>query len=209
MEKIILVLAPHTDDGEFGCGGTVAKLISKGYRAVYIAFSAAEQSVLPEFPKDILRHEVVEATSALGIKKEDCIVFNFSVRKFPEQRQAILEKMVELNSQYNPEIVFLPSLNDTHQDHFVIAQEGFRAFKKTTILGYEVPWNNLDFRTSCFEVLTDQQLQIKLNALECYRSQKHRSYATGDFIRSLAITRGTQIGQKYAEVFEVIRMVYK
>lgn len=209
MEKIVLVLAPHTDDGEFGCGGTIVKLISQGYRAVYVAFSAAEQSVLPQFPKDILRHEVVEATSTLGIKANDCMVLDFTVRKFPELRQDILEKMVLLNKEYHPEIVFLPSVKDTHQDHLVIAQEGFRAFKKTTIFGYEVPWNNLDFRTTCFYVLDETQLQTKIKALQCYRSQQHRSYATEEFIRSLAITRGTQISQCYAEVFEVMRLINK
>lgn len=207
MEKVVLVLAPHTDDGEFGCGGTIVKLISQGCRIVYAAFSAAEQSVLPQFPRDILRHEVLEATSTLGIKANDCLVFDFPVRKFPEYRQDILEKMVLLNKEYRPDMVFLPSMNDTHQDHLVIAQEGFRAFKKTSMYGYEVPWNNLDFRTTCFFVIDETQLQTKINALECYRSQQHRSYATAEFIRSLAITRGAQISQPFAEVFEVIRLI--
>lgn len=207
MEKIVLVLAPHTDDGEFGCGGSIVKLIARGYRVVYVAFSAAEQSVLPQFPRDILRHEVVEATRTLGIKESDCLVLDFAVRKFPELRQEILEKMVLLNKEYQPDIVFLPSMQDTHQDHLVIAQEGFRAFKKTTMFGYEVPWNNLDFRTTCFYVLDETQLQTKIKALQCYRSQQHRSYVTEEFIRSLAITRGTQISQRYAEVFEVVRLI--
>lgn len=130
VERTILVLAPHTDDGEFGCGGTIAKLINQGYRAIYVAFSAAEQSVLPQFPKDILRYEVKDATGALGINNKDCLVYSFDVRKFPEQRQEILDKMIELGKLYNPSIVFIPSPHDTHQDHLVIAQEGFRAFKK-------------------------------------------------------------------------------
>ena len=207
MEKIVLILAPHTDDGEFGCGGSIVKLIARGYRVVYVAFSAAEQSVLPQFPRDILRHEVVEATRTLGIKESDCLVLDFAVRKFPELRQEILEKMVLLNKEYHPDIVFLPSMQDTHQDHLVIAQEGFRAFKKTTMFGYEVPWNNLNFITTCFYVLDETQLQTKIKALQCYRSQQHRSYVTEEFIRSLAITRGTQISQRYAEVFEVVRLI--
>lgn len=209
MEKIVLVLAPHTDDGEFGCGGTIVQLIAQGYRVVYVAFSAAEQSVLPQFPRDILRHEVVVATGALGIRAKDCFVLDFSVRRFPEFRQDILEKMVLLNKEYQPDIVFLPSIQDTHQDHLVIAQEGFRAFKKTTMLAYEVPWNNLDFRTTCFYVISEEQLKTKIKALQCYQSQVHRSYVTEEFIRSLAITRGTQISQRYAEVFEVVRLINK
>lgn len=205
--KTILILAPHTDDGEFGCGGTIAKYVAEGVRAIYVAFSAAEQSVLPHLPRDILRTEVRKATAALGIADEDCLVFDFEVRRFPELRQAILDKMIELSRLYQPDMVFLPSANDTHQDHQIIAQEGFRAFKRTTMLGYEVPWNNLDFRTSCFVDLSEENLEAKIRAVGTYESQKHREYASAEFIRSLALTRGVQIGKRYAESFEVVRWV--
>lgn len=203
----ILILAPHTDDGEFGCGGTIARYVSNGARAIYVAFSAAEQSVLQHLPSDILRTEVRKATAVLGVKNEDCVVLDFEVRRFPELRQQILDKMIELNRLYAPDMVFLPSANDTHQDHQTIAQEGFRAFKRTTMLGYEVPWNNLDFRTSCFVELSDDQLETKVRAVAMYQSQSHRDYASKEFIRSLALTRGVQIGKKYAEAFEVVRWV--
>jgi LmbE family N-acetylglucosaminyl deacetylase len=205
--KTILILAPHTDDGEFGCGGTIAKYVAEGVRAIYVAFSAAEQSVLPHLPRDILRTEVRKATAALGIADEDCLVFDFEVRRFPELRQPILDKMIELSRRYQPDMVFLPSANDTHQDHQIIAQEGFRAFKRTTMLGYEVPWNNLDFRTSCFVDLSEENLETKIRAVGTYESQKHRDYASAEFIRSLALTRGVQIGKRYAESFEVVRWV--
>lgn len=205
--KTILILAPHTDDGEFGCGGTIAKYVAEGIRAVYVAFSAAEQSVLPHLPRDILRTEVRKATAALGIADEDCLVLDFEVRRFPEMRQQVLDKMIELNRRYQPDMVFLPSANDTHQDHQTIAQEGFRAFKRTTMLGYEVPWNNLDFRTSCFVDLSEQNLDSKIRAVGTYESQKHRDYASPEFIRSLALTRGVQIGKRYAEAFEVVRWI--
>ena len=132
----ILILAPHTDDGEFGCGGTIARYVTQGARPIYVAFSAAEQSVLPHLPRDILRTEVRKATAQLGVADEDCLVLDFEVRRFPELRQQILDKMLELNQRYQPDMVFLPSANDTHQDHQTIAQEGFRAFKRTTMLGY-------------------------------------------------------------------------
>jgi LmbE family N-acetylglucosaminyl deacetylase len=205
--KTVLVLAPHTDDGEFGCGGTVAKFVRQGSRVVYVAFSAAEQSVLPHLPRDILRTEVRQATAALGIQNEDCLVFDFEVRRFPEMRQRILDRLIELEREYKPDMVFLPSVNDTHQDHQTIAHEGFRAFKRTTMLGYEVPWNNLDFRTSCFVEISDKDLEMKMAALAKYESQTHRTYADAQFVRSLALTRGVQIGKRYAETFEVVRWV--
>lgn len=207
MSKTILVLAPHTDDGEFGCGGTIAKYVAEGARVIYAAFSAAEQSVLPHLPRDILRTEVKLATARLGVRDEDCLVFDFEVRRFPELRQPILDRMIALNRDYAPDMVFLPSANDTHQDHQTIALEGFRAFKRTTMLGYEVPWNNLDFRTSCFVELTESNVATKIAAVEQYQSQRHRSYASSEFIRSLAMTRGVQIGKRYAEAYEVVRWV--
>jgi N-acetylglucosamine malate deacetylase 1 len=203
----ILILAPHTDDGEFGCGGTIARHVAQGARAIYAAFSAAEQSVLPNLPRDILRTEVRSATAELGVADEDCLVFDFEVRRFPELRQQILDRMIELSRQYNPDIVFLPSANDTHQDHQTIAAEGFRAFKRTTMLGYEVPWNNLDFRTSCFVAIDEEHLATKIRAVGMYQSQQHRTYASAEFVRSLALTRGVQIGARYAEAFEVVRWV--
>jgi LmbE family N-acetylglucosaminyl deacetylase len=207
MANNILVLAPHTDDGEFGCGGVIAKYASSGARVIYAAFSATEQSVLPHLERDVLRTEVKQATAVLGIADEDCLVFDFEVRRFPEFRQPILDKLIELNQEYHPDMVFLPSVNDTHQDHQTIAQEGFRAFKRTTMLGYEVPWNNLDFRTSCFCALTEAELGKKIEALSMYKSQAHRPYANIEFIKSLAVTRGVQLGSKYAEAFEVMRWV--
>lgn len=207
MANNILILAPHTDDGEFGCGGTISKLIEEGANVIYAAFSAAEQSVLPHLPRDILRYEVKEATQMLGILPENCLVYDFEVRRFPEQRQAILDTLILLEKQYRPDMVFLPSPNDTHQDHAVVAQEGFRAFKRTSLLGYEIPWNNLEFRTSCFFSLRSSHIENKIRALACYKSQEHRSYTSSTFIRSLAITRGVQIGMEYAESFEVIRWV--
>lgn len=206
-DSTILVLAPHTDDGEFGCGGTIAKMVERGCRVVYAAFSAAEKSVSPEFPRDVLRKEVKAATAALGIANDDCVVMHFEVRRFPEQRQEILDSMIELSSKYKPEVVLLPSPNDTHQDHHVIAHEGFRAFKRTTMLGYEVPWNNLDFRTSCFVKLSESNLQRKLAALAQYKSQQNRTYSNDEYIRALAVTRGMQIQTPLAETFEVLRLV--
>jgi LmbE family N-acetylglucosaminyl deacetylase len=104
--------------------------------------------------------------------------------------------------------VLLPSPEDLHQDHHTIAMEGLRAFKRSaTILGYEMPWNNLTFNTTCFVRLTDGQLNKKVDALRCYESQSDRYYATPGFVRSLAKTRGTQIGAEFAETFTVLRWI--
>src|SRR5688572_14873109 len=206
--KKVLVLAPHTDDGELGAGGTIAKLIESGADVYYAAFSTAEQSVPEGFPKDILKTEVKKATFKLGIKPENLLLYNYEVRKLNYVRQEILEELIRLRKQVNPDLVLLPSLNDIHQDHSTVAQEGLRAFKQKTILGYELIWNNLTFSTSCFVKLNSAHIQKKCDALKEYTSQQHRDYTSEQFIKSLAKTRGVQIGCEYAEAFEVIRLIF-
>lgn len=203
----ILVLAPHTDDGEFGCGGSIAKFINEGHEVYYAAFSACQQSVLPEFPSDILITEVKEATSILGIQPENLILFDYDVRTFGYHRQEILEDLIKLKYEINPDLVFLPTITDIHQDHHTIAKEGLRAFKFSSILSYELPWNNFTFTTSSFIHLDEEYIKTKVTALKAYQSQAHRSYSDEDFIRSLARTRGVQIGTRYAEAFEIIRWI--
>ena len=85
--NVAIVLAPHTDDGEFGCGGTISKLLDDGVEVHYVAFSACEQSVLPHFPKDILISEVKAATKILGIHSENLHLEKFEVRTFNFHRQ--------------------------------------------------------------------------------------------------------------------------
>ena len=48
--RSVLVLAPHTDDGEFGCGGTIARLVDAGAEVRYVAFSSASRSLPAGFP---------------------------------------------------------------------------------------------------------------------------------------------------------------
>ena len=205
--KKVLVLAPHTDDGEFGCGATISKLIEEGNEVYYVAFSACEQSVLSQFPGDILVTEVKAATKTLGIKPENLILFKYKVRTFNFSRQNILDDIINLKKKINPDLVFIPSLNDLHQDHKTIADEALRAFKFTSVLSYEMPWNNRSFDTSCFYKLEDRHLAKKIEALKQYRSQAHRPYANEDFIKSLATVRGVQVNTKYAETFEVLRWI--
>lgn len=208
IEKV-LVLAPHTDDGEFGCGGTISRFIQEGKVIYYAAFSTAEESVPEPWPKDILKKEVKEATKRLGIQQENTLIYNFKVRELSYHRQEILEEMVKLKKDICPDLVFLPSPNDVHQDHSTVSAEGIRAFKSTSILGYEIPWNNIEFKTEAFVILSEEDINTKLHALDAYNSQKGRNYANEEFIRSLARTRGVQIGSRYAEAFEVIRWVMK
>ncbi len=207
VPKKILVLSPHTDDGELGCGASISKWIEQGQEVFYLAFSAAEESVPKGYPKDILRKEVLAATAQLGIRAENSDVLSYPVRRFVEFRQTILDELIRVRTEIHPDLVLLPSKHDIHQDHQVISAEGIRAFKFHSILSYELPWNCIEFTNTCYVPVTVKHMDDKLRALQCYETQQLRSYFRKEFIYSLSTMRGTQINSEFAECFEIIRWI--
>ncbi len=203
----VLVLAPHTDDGEFGCGGTMARLVEAGVDVRYVAFSIATKSLPEGFAPDALAQEVREATAEIGIPEDNLTVHDFEVRTFPEHRQKILELLIALWEELEPDAVLQPSLHDVHQDHQVVAAEGLRAFKRATILGYEIPWNNYDFSYQAYVSLERSHLERKIAALSKYASQQHRRYSDPEYIWNVARTHGINVNREFAEVFQVYRAV--
>ncbi len=202
----VLVLAAHTDD-EFGCAGTIARLVDAGAQVRYLALSRCEASVPEGLPLDVLERECRACTALLGLADADVEVDRFPVRYFPRDRQEVLERFVGLARSYAPDLVLLPSSYDTHQDHAVVYAEGFRAFKRSTLLGYELPQNLTTFDNSAFVALDEDLMARKLSALSAYSSQQFRPYATDAFIRGLATVRGVQCGADFAEAFEVVRLI--
>lgn len=201
-----LILGAHTDD-EFGCAGTVARMIEAGGEVHYACFSSCEESVPKGYDKDVLKREVLAAIDVLGISRERFYLYDFRVRHFPAHRQEILEELVQLRRRIDPQIVFVPAFSDMHQDHSVMAHEGLRAFKDATLLGYELPMNTISFQHACFVRLEERHLELKVRHAEAYVSQQFRPYLRPEFIRGLGIVRGVQINQPAAEAFEVIRLV--
>ena len=205
LGKRALVLGAHTDD-EFGCAGTIARMLEEGTEVHYACFSSCEESVPPGFPRDILKREVAAAVKVLGIPDKQFRLLDYRVRHFPARRQDILEDLVTLRDAIRPDLVFLPAFSDMHQDHQVIAHEGLRAFKHATILGYELPMNTIAFQHACFVRLEARHMALKAQHAATYESQAVRPYLRREFIESLATVRGAQISQPAAEAFEVIRM---
>ncbi len=205
--KRALVLAPHTDDGEFGCGGTISRLVRQGCAVHYVAFSICEQSVPEGLPRDILATEVMAATAVLGIDADRVHVNRLPVRSFPEHRQWILEELIRLRREVAPELVLTPASFDVHQDHQVVHQESVRAFRSCCLLGYELPWNNLEFRHGVFVRLEEADLDRKQAAIACYESQAFRAYSRDRMFHDLAALRGGQCGHRHAEAFENLRWI--
>lgn len=208
MTRRALFLSPHTDDVELGAGGTVAKFM-ESYEVHVAVFSDAMDTQPEGLPEDTLISEMMSAMNVLGVDGERVHIHGFRTRYFHSIRQELLEALIRVRDRVRPNIVFSPSTYDRHQDHQVVVNEVLRAFKgsNTTILGYEQPWNNFSFETTCFVPLDEVHIAKKLEALARYISQQHRLYLNEEFIRGLASVRGTQIGSTYAEAFEVMRVI--
>ena len=88
-----------------------------------------------------------------------------------------MQDLIGLEKKIKPDLVFIPSLSDIHQDHQTISREGLRAFKFSSILGYEMPWNNLSFESNAFVFLKEDNILDKICALKEYKSQSERPYA--------------------------------
>lgn len=199
-----LIISPHTDDAELGAGATIRKFNSKDL--FWITFSACSESIPEGFDSDSTRKEFTKVRELYGIEGQ---LYNFPVRRFNDYRQDILDVLIQNKQYFNPGLVIGPSLNDVHQDHRVVAEEMIRAFKNSSILSYELPWNDLSSGNNYFSTLTKPLLDFKLEVLGCYKSQiaKNKFYSRPDFVTSLATVRGAQINVKYAEAFEVIRWI--
>jgi len=204
--RTVLALSAHTDDIEFGCGAALHRLLSQGSLVYSAVFSICEESVPEGLPRDILLTEMYRSARVLGILEENIRIHRYPVRVFPHHRQEILEDLVRLGRELTPDLVFVPSQEDVHQDHQVVCQEAIRAFRSQTVLGYELPWNNIGFTASALLEVGPEDIETKADAIACYESQGFRPYSRREYFLAHARLRGLQNRTELAEAFEVVRL---
>ena len=124
-------------------------------------------------------------------------------------------------SKIKPEIVFIPSNNDIHEDHKVIfnsAKVAMRTNKKSNlkkILSYEVlsetEWNENEksFNPNYFIKLIKNDINKKIKAFLKYKSQvkKFPHPRSKESILNLSRVRGSQVFMEYAEAFKVEKIL--
>lgn len=211
----VLILDPHGDDW-ISCAGTIKKHIDNRDRVVYVCFTLAEKSLPLGCTKDSYRNECKKSLLSIGVTEIDFAEYpigefnihsDFPVRQFLKHRQEILDYLIKIRGEYQPDVVYVPSTHDIHQDHKVICNEGIRAFSKfSTIYGYDMTWNVLHSTIDYYIELSSDELSSKVKCASFYKSQlgKNNNSLSEAFLRSLAVVRGNKINVKYAEAFEVI-----
>lgn len=209
--KRVLAIGAHADDIELGCGAFLSRLERDGVELRVIAFSRAEQSLADDMPVDTLELEFRASMALLDLDESSVHAGRIPVRHFPEHRQEVLEELVRINREMQPDLILTMNSKDTHQDHEVIHNETVRAFRGSTVLGYEIPWNQQQNVINLFAEVTEEDVQRKIEMLASYKSQATlgRTYMSGEFVRAAALYHGYQARKQFAEAFEVITMMWE
>ncbi|MGA2911347.1 MAG: PIG-L deacetylase family protein [Candidatus Levyibacteriota bacterium] len=212
-DKTILAISPHTDDVELACGGAIAELTAHGSRVYYVGLSDCQDTLInTRFPIDQLAKECRSALRILGVKNKDISIFQHQNKFFCQDPKQIFKTLEKLRDSIQPDLVLIPDVNQTHQDHKVVAEQAISVFRrKTSMLSYEQPWNDLQFTPDFFIQISAKSLSLKMKAIKTYKTQVafKRGYLSKEFIYGLAAVRGVQINVQYAEGFKVVKFIEK
>jgi LmbE family N-acetylglucosaminyl deacetylase len=209
--KNILAIGAHADDVEIGCGGTVARHVKNGDTVILLVMA---ESSYTYYDGTVLRtREEVEleeknAAKVLGAKP---INLGFKSKFVPYSGETV-EAINEVIDKHNIDIIYTHWYHDTHQDHRRTTQSVLSAgrFVKD-ILMYEPEYpagrSYSGFHSQYYVDITTT-FEIKMEALKRHESQIKKYGA--DFLEAVearARHRGYEIGNKYAECFEVLRLL--
>ena len=154
-----------------------------------------------------LVEEHFRSMRALGLRDEQVIVKDFDTRYFPRDRQEILEYLYEVGRSYRPDIVFVPTQADIHQDHGVVTMEALRAFRGTTVLGFDVLRSSYGFFPHFLVEVSEADVERKIQALGEYKTHADKYYFLPEIIRATSIRHGALAERPYAEGFDILRIV--
>ncbi len=198
----LLFVGAHPDDIEIGCGAMLASVSST---AEVLCVTLSENREKLEHKHLVDEH--YRSMAVLGVAAERAIVESFETRNFPRDRQAILEYLYELNRTHRPDIVFVHSQADIHQDHAVVTMEALRAFRGTTVLGFDVLRSSYGFFPDFLVEISEGDVEKKILALSKYETYSNKYYFDREIVRATLIRHGALAERPFAEGFDILRIV--
>jgi LmbE family N-acetylglucosaminyl deacetylase len=198
----ICFIGAHPDDIELGAGALIAHIADQtDLRCVTLSDNQKNPTL-----SNIVR-EHYTSMAALGVPHEKVIVKDFETRRFPHFRQEILEYLITLNREYHPDIVFTHTKNDLHQDHSTVTDECLRAFRGTTLLGFDVLRSSYGFFPNFLVEVTQADVDKKIAALAEYKTYESKYYFDPQITRATLIRHGALAERPYAEGFDTLRVI--
>jgi LmbE family N-acetylglucosaminyl deacetylase len=208
----ILAVGAHLDDIEIACGGTLAKAIENGHQVKVLIMSKSGYTNKDGSVQRSDEVAVKEGTAAL----HELGIYDIDIRDFPTKDIPWCSDVVNVIdvciSDYNPDIIFTHHPFDTHQAHNGVSNATISAARRrNTVFFYEpiTPSGRsyVAFRPQMY-VDIEQTIEKKVRALREHKTEYHKfggeDWVTG--VHARCGFRGYEIGKKYAEAFEVLRL---
>jgi LmbE family N-acetylglucosaminyl deacetylase len=204
--RSILVLGAHADDIEIGCGGTLLRLLAehRGLQVHWVVLGAAGGRA----------EEAARSASHFlaGAASQEVVVKGFRDSYFPYIGGEVKEYMESLRSQVGPDLIFTHRRDDLHQDHRLVAELTWCAFRDHLILEYEVPKYDGDMgQPNLYVHLDAAQCRRKIDAImQSFPTQRSKPWFTEDTFRALLRLRGVECHSptNFAEAFFARKMVF-
>jgi LmbE family N-acetylglucosaminyl deacetylase len=199
----MLLLGAHCDDIAIGAGGSLLELCR--------AHPGVRVSALVLTGGGSLREE--EERAALeafcpGARLE-LVVLDLPGGRVPTRWERAKLALEELRATGEPDLIFAPTPDDTHQDHRALARLVPTAFRDHLTLGYEILRSDGGLaQPSAYLPLAEPVLREKIDKLhEHYGSQRDRHWFDPETFAALARVRGVQCHARYAEAFHLAKLV--
>lgn len=204
-EPTILCLGAHPDDIEIGCGGTILRLTEDlpktQVRWVVFSGDAKRQKEAFEGAENFLKKA---KTKAIDIQ-------NFRESYFPFIGDKIKDHFEKIKNEFSPDIIFTHYSHDAHQDHRLISNLSWNAFRDHLILEYEIPKYDGDLGNPNFYMhLSEKNVREKIGYLcNTFQSQKTKKWFDEETFSSILRIRGVECNcpSKYAEAFYCRKIV--
>lgn len=198
----ILAIGAHPDDIELGCGGSLAKLARSGVKVTALVLSKGRRGVLSD---DNRAAETRKALETIGIGQIH--VHDFEDTQLSRHLTDMIPVIEACVREAEPTRVYTMFQHDRHQDHRAVYEASSIACRSVPqLLGYETPSSYPNFRPTVFEAI-GADLETKIAALKCHKSQGSRIYMQEEKIRAAAIFRGVQVDLGPSEGFIPYKMV--
>ena len=198
----ILFLGAHPDDIELGCGALLHHIVN---RTEVLCVTLSDNQKNPDLQN--VKNEHYQSMTVLGVPEDQIVLGPFTTRVFPDSRQEILEYFLKLRRDFKPDLIFVHSKQDVHQDHNTMTDEALRAFRGITVLGFDVVRSSYDFFPHFLVEVTEEDVNKKIEALSCYETYRDRYYFNNELTRSIMVRHGALAERPFAEGFDILRIV--
>ncbi|KAF0107013.1 MAG: hypothetical protein FD146_2123 [Anaerolineaceae bacterium] len=200
--KRVLFIGAHPDDIELGAGALLHH-IAPCSDVLCVTLSDNQQNPLLK----TVVEEHYASMAALGVPKEKVALGKFVTRNFPDARQEILEFMLKLRREFQPEVIFVHSRQDLHQDHNVVTDEALRAYRGITLLGFDVIRSSNGFFPHFLVEVNEEDVNKKIEALSQYKTYADKYYFGAELLRAINVRHGSLAERPFAEGFDILRIV--